>query len=353
MTHAATLPIADDAPATLDALDRRIVNTLQRGFPLSPRPYAQAAQALGTDEATLIARLRSLLARGLLTRFGPLFQIERAGGRFVLCACHADAARREAVIAAINAHPEVAHHYERTHDLNLWFVLALEHADAMPAVLARIEADAGVRVLAFPKEREFRVDLYLPVEEAPPSAPVSFDAPPAFAGDGLAPADPTADPTADRALIRATQAGLPLQPAPYQELAEQLHCTEQAVIARLAAMRARGLLRRIGAVPQHYRLGWRANAMTVWDVEDAQADALGARIGALPFVSHCYRRPRRLPQWPYNLFAMIHARTREDAAPLIAQVAQTLGTACRAHDVLWSTRVLKKTGLRIGSASNN
>ncbi|MDR0273966.1 MAG: Lrp/AsnC family transcriptional regulator [Burkholderiaceae bacterium] len=154
-------------------------------------------------------------------------------------------------------------------------------------------------------------------------------------------------PDFDHALIRAAQAGLPLLPAPYQALAERLGSTEQAVIACLASMRARGLLRRIGAVPQHYRLGWRANAMTVWDVADAQADALGERIGALPFVSHCYRRPRHRPEWPYNLFAMVHARTREEAAPLIAEIAQELGSVCRGSDVLWSTRVLKKTGLRI------
>ncbi|MGY2485415.1 siroheme decarboxylase subunit beta [Cupriavidus sp. CP313] len=151
----------------------------------------------------------------------------------------------------------------------------------------------------------------------------------------------------DLALIRATQAGLPLVPAPYAEVADKLGLTEQEVIARLAAMQAHGVLRRIGAVPDHYRLGWRANGMTVWDVDDACIDTLGERIGALPFVSHCYRRPRHLPHWPYNLFAMVHARTREDAAPQVAVIAALLGDACRAHDVLWSTRILKKTGLRL------
>lgn len=153
--------VPEDAIA-LDPLDRAIVNALQRGFPLTPRPYADAAQALGTDEATLLARLRSLLARGVLTRFGPLYQIERAGGRFVLCACHAPPARFDAVVAAINAFPEVAHHYARTHHLNLWFVLAVADAADVPSALARIEASAGVEVLAFPKEREFFVNLYLP-----------------------------------------------------------------------------------------------------------------------------------------------------------------------------------------------
>ncbi len=151
----------------------------------------------------------------------------------------------------------------------------------------------------------------------------------------------------DLALIRATQAGLPLVPAPYAAVADKLGLTEHEVITRLAAMLARGVLRRIGAVPNHYRLGWRANGMTVWDVDDACIDTLGERIGALPFVSHCYRRPRHLPHWPYNLFAMVHARSREDAAPQVAVIAAVLGDACRAHDVLWSTRILKKTGLRL------
>ncbi|EON19706.1 heme d1 biosynthesis protein (NirH) [Cupriavidus sp. GA3-3] len=151
----------------------------------------------------------------------------------------------------------------------------------------------------------------------------------------------------DLALIRATQAGLPLVPAPYAAVAGALGLTEQEVMARLAAMHARGVLRRIGAVPNHYRLGWRANGMTVWDVDDAFIDMLGERIGALPFVSHCYRRPRHLPHWPYNLFAMVHARSRQDAAPQVAAIAALLGDACRAHDVLWSTRILKKTGLRL------
>ncbi|SDP62729.1 DNA-binding transcriptional regulator, Lrp family [Ralstonia sp. 25mfcol4.1] len=156
-------PGALDRLDTLDTLDRQIINTLQLGLPLTSRPYADAAAALDIDEATLIGRLRGLLARGVLTRFGPLFQIERAGGQFVLCACHAPADRLDAVIAAINAFPEVAHHYARTHRLNLWFVLAVSRAGDVPAVLARMEASAGVEILHFPKEREFFVNLYLPV----------------------------------------------------------------------------------------------------------------------------------------------------------------------------------------------
>lgn len=156
----------------------------------------------------------------------------------------------------------------------------------------------------------------------------------------------------DRALIRATQSGLPLVPAPWQALGELVGIGEAEVLARFAAMQDRGVLRRVGAVPNHYALGWRANGMTVWDVDDAHIAELGGRVGALPCVSHCYQRPRRLPDWPYNLFAMVHGRTREDAAPHIAQIRAVLGEHCRAYDVLWSTRILKKTGLRLRASGD-
>lgn len=151
----------------------------------------------------------------------------------------------------------------------------------------------------------------------------------------------------DLALIRATQAGLPLTSAPWRLLGEPLGIDEAEVLSRFQAMRESGLLRRIGAVPNHYVLGWRANGMTVWDVDDTEVLALGDRVGALPCVSHCYLRPRHLPGWPFNLFAMVHARTRDDAAPQLAQIRTILGDACRAHDVLWSTHILKKSGLRL------
>lgn len=152
---------------------------------------------------------------------------------------------------------------------------------------------------------------------------------------------------ADEAIVRATQGGLPLVAEPYAQLAASLGIGEPELIARLEAMLADGRIRRIGAVPNHYALGYTANAMSVWDVADDEVDALGAKIGALPCVSHCYRRPRRLPQWRYNLFAMVHGRDRGETEAHRAQIRALLGAALRAHDVLYSTRILKKTGLRL------
>ena len=163
----------------------------------------------------------------------------------------------------------------------------------------------------------------------------------------VVPPRPALDST-DRALIRATQEGLPLCREPYAALAQELNLTAAEVMARLQAMLARGVIRRIGAVPNHYRLGVTANGMTVWDVADADVEQAGAMIGAMPFVSHCYRRPRHLPLWPYNLFAMVHGKTRAEVEGKAEKIAEALGERVRGRDILYSTRLLKKTGLRLG-----
>lgn len=151
----------------------------------------------------------------------------------------------------------------------------------------------------------------------------------------------------DRELIVATQAGLPCVAEPYRAVAEQLGWAEDEVLTRLSRLLRSGALRRVAAVPNHYRLGYTANAMTVWDVPDEAADAVGRRLGELPAVSHCYRRPRHLPVWPYNLFAMFHGRSRSEVEAVVAEVAAALGDQVRAFRPLWSTRILKKTGLRL------
>jgi DNA-binding Lrp family transcriptional regulator len=151
----------------------------------------------------------------------------------------------------------------------------------------------------------------------------------------------------DQQLVRATQAGLPLVPHPYAHIAEQLGVPETTVTQRLQRLLDTGVIRRIGAVPNHYAIGYAANGMSVWDVDDVHIDRLGALVGALPAVTHCYRRPRHLPDWPYNLFAMLHGSSREEVVAEAEHIATLLGTHCRARDILFSTRILKKTGLRL------
>lgn len=151
----------------------------------------------------------------------------------------------------------------------------------------------------------------------------------------------------DRGLVIATQAGLPRVREPYAEIASRLGLTAADVMERMRRLLACGAIRRIGAVPDHYALGYRANGMSVWDVDDESVGAIGRQVGALDFVTHCYLRPRHLPLWPYNLFAMVHGRSRDEVLDKAARIADLVGEASRGHTVLFSRRILKKTGLRL------
>jgi len=151
----------------------------------------------------------------------------------------------------------------------------------------------------------------------------------------------------DRRIFEETQGGLCLCSDPYGAIAAAVGISTEEVMGRIRHMMAKGAIRRIGAVPNHYAVGLRANGMSVWDVADEQVSELGRVVGTLTFVSHCYRRPRRLPDWPYNLFAMVHGQDRSEVEAKVVDISRVLGDACRGHDLIYSSRILKKTGLRV------
>jgi len=153
----------------------------------------------------------------------------------------------------------------------------------------------------------------------------------------------------DRQIIVATQDGLPLSPRPYHTVAGELGLEPAEVMRRMKHMLDTGVIRRIAVVPNHYALGYKANGMSVWNVPDEHVRALGRKVGALDFVSHCYHRSRHLPEWPYNLFAMVHGRDRDEVEEKVCQIAELLGKDDHGHAILYSTRILKKTGLRLHS----
>lgn len=151
----------------------------------------------------------------------------------------------------------------------------------------------------------------------------------------------------DRRIIAATQEGLRFTAQPYLAVAEALGVSPQTVMDRMQAMLDRGIIRRVGVIPNHYALGYRSNGMSVWQVPNAHLSEAGRQVGSLDFVSHCYHRPPHPPDWPYNLFAMVHGRSRESVETQVAQIAELLGDWNLGHEVLYSRRILKKTGLRI------
>lgn len=327
---------------TLSALERDFINRVQGGFPLAEGPFSQVAEQLGTSETTIIQTIESLLQKGLLSRFGPLFDAERLGGEVTLAALEVPTGRYDQVAEQVNALASVAHNYRRDHRLNMWFVIASDQPGGTAAALTEIEQRTGLQVYHFPRQQAFYLGLWLHIDDHG-----RVDTVPA---SGVEPVqrDWRAD-TLDRQLLRATQAGLPLCQDPWTAIAEQLDTGPAQVLARMQAMLTAGAIRRIGAIPNHYRLGLRGNGMSVWDVPDDRAEELGRKIGRLSSVSHCYLRPRHAGVWPYNLFAMLHGADRQVVLAKARQIADLLGVQCRAHDILFSSAVLKKTGLRLAA----
>ncbi|MDG4549929.1 MAG: Lrp/AsnC family transcriptional regulator [Candidatus Contendobacter sp.] len=344
----------------MNELKRRLIDEWQGGFPLCERPFAVVAEQLGSSEDSVLQALRELLADGTLTRFGPLYQIERLGGAFSLAALRVSEADFDRIASIVNGFLEVAHNYRRNHVFNMWFVLATETPAGMNDAIERIAAGTGLPVFNFPKEREYFIEARFAVgagrvERAASAKEPSPPTPLPKGEGGIEPSPPAFLPLGERGvamqvlkpLVLATQAGLPLVPQPYHAIAAQLGTGAATIIAGLRILLDVGAIRRIGVVPNHYRIGYAANGMTVWDVADEVVDALGERVGALEFVTHCYRRPRHRPDWPYNLFAMAHGASRDEVATKADRIAEILGDACRARDILYSTRILKKTGLRL------
>jgi DNA-binding Lrp family transcriptional regulator len=321
----------------MDALAFRLLNEHQRGFPLAPRPYAEIAARAGTTEAEVLGIYRKLLAEGLLGRVGVVFRPNTVGAS-TLAALSVPAPDLERVAALVSAQPEVNHNYEREHRWNLWFVAAAASEAEVRAAIERIEAASGLKALRLPLEEEFHIDLGFDLGSGEVPRSNGAHASPA-------PLSPEA-----RRLVAALEHGIPLVAEPYAELARAAGSCEENVIATLRDWLERGMARRVGTVVRHRPLGYRANAMVVWDVPDAEAGAAGRLAAAHPAVTLCYRRARQLPDWRYNFYCMVHGKERARAAELIEEVTRAAGLAGYAREVLFSARCFAQRGARYALA---
>ena len=323
----------------MDELSRQFINNFQGNIPVVERPYSCIATALHCEESSLIKTIKDLLAEGVLNRFGPLYNASCMGGGLTLAALSVPEESFHEVAGLINNQPEIAHNYQREHYLNMWFVIATETLEEVPKTIDKIERLTGLSVYNFPKIEEFYLGLWCLLDQQGGITTRSIEAKSHY--------DSPAIDKLDRRIIRETQQGLPLVPYPYNAIADQCGCCSQTVIIRLRRMLNSGVIRRIGAVPNHYRLGLKSNGMSVWSLPEDRVKSLGEKIGKLDFVSHCYQRPRQLPLWPYNLFAMVHGHNREEVNRKLGHITEMLGSDCSQHDVLFSSGILKKSGLRL------
>jgi len=312
------------------ATDLRLLDRCQRNFPLDGRPFALAGKPVGLDEAQTIEAFKRFQDERVLCRIGALVRPQTVGAS-TLAALAAPPERIAEVAAIVNDEPYVNHNYRREHAYNIWFVVTAPDAAAVAATLERISQRTGLPVLDLPMLQAYHLDLGFPLQ-----------------GEGGAPRGlPTAasdyEPDdCDRAILARIEEGLPLVPRPYRELARSLHLDEAEVIERLEWLCEAGVVTRFGCVVRHRELGYVANAMAVWDVPDDVVDVVAATFIANPRVTLCYRRARQLPDWPYNLFCMIHAKSRDDALAVIDDLNAVAETGFYNRAVLFSTHCFKQ-----------
>ncbi len=318
--------------------DFDLLNRFQRDFPLTAYPFRVIAERLGWSEAGVLAALRRLKDEGKVSRVGAVFATRRLGVS-TLAALAVPSARLEAVAQRVNEYPEVNHNYQRAHDFNLWFVLTAATASRLQAVLADIEVKSGLSVLDLPLLEEFHIDLGFDLRDG--GRETSAAASRTAVADGSAIIKLS---ELDRTVLAALQPGLPLVSRPYHALAQSLGLSEQTVLERLQQGLRQGFIKRLGIIVRHRELGYRANAMVVWDIPDGEVSAVGRMLAAESGVNLCYRRPRRLPAWPYNLFCMMHGRQREQVLERIEQLRVERNLAAYPCNVLFSTRCFRQRG---------
>ncbi len=342
---AATHDVGSAPVPPLDALQRRLLNDFQRGFPLAPAPFAIVAARLGVSEGTVLEQLHRLQAWGCVSRVGPVFR-PHAAGASTLAAMAVPSGRLESVAGLVSGYEHVNHNYERDHRLNLWFVITAADAASLAAVRHDIEARTGLAVVDLPLLEDYYIDLGFDLDW---DAQTARATPPASRRR----APPTPTPVCgavacgeERELVAAIEAGFALVPRPYAAVGAALGVSEATVLQRLAALIERGVIRRLGVVVRHHELGYRANAMAVWDVPDADVGRLGRCLAGHEAVRLCYRRPRRPPAWRYNLFGMVHGRDRAAVEQEIARLADACGLARFPGEVLFSLRRFKQRGAR-------
>ncbi len=327
----------------MDHLDKRLLNSLQAVFPLVSRPFQALGAPLGLPEAEVLDRIAALKAQKVLRQIGAIFDTRSLGYKGSLVAMRVPPARLEAAAAAVNGHPGVSHNYQRNHDFNLWFTLAVPPTSDLAWTVDRLHELAGAEsTRMLPTLRLFKIGVQLDLEGGSGAERVesgqagySDHRRPAAGREGLQPLD--------IAVIRELQEDVPLIPQPYRCMAERIEIAEEDLFATAARLTAQGYLRRVAGVLHHRQAGFQANAMGAWVVPPDRAEETGTVMASFRGVSHCYLRPT-YPDWPYSIFTMVHGQAAGDCQAVIDAISRTTGIT--EYALLYSTKEYKKVRLK-------
>ena len=319
-----------------ESLDAELLALLQKSFPLEARPYAQIAQKLGISEEEVLERVEAQKEASVIRQISPIFDTKRLGYSSSLVAFKVADERIDDAVALINSHPGVSHNYERNHDFNIWFTLAVPPDSKLgleKSVALLAERCGAEEAILLPTLKMFKIAVKLDTtgKGAKKEKVVSKRH-----------KEITLTPL-HHEVIRHTQYDLPVCSEPFAEVAEKLGIGYDRLFATLHELQEAGVMRRFAAILNHRRAGFNANAMVVWDVDPDKGEEIGKKAAAFSAVSHCYLRPR-YPNWPYNLFTMIHGKTTEETESVISAIAEEI--EYRDKRPLYSTREFKKVRIR-------
>ena len=320
---------------SMDDLDKEILNEIQWSFPLVTRPFDAIAKKFNTTPEIIKERLNSLKEIGVLRQLSAIFDTRKLGYTSSLVAMEIESDKLEDVANQINRHPGVSHNYERDHQFNLWFTLAVPPGTDLKQELEKFNVLKGIKkVRMLPTLQLFKIGVKLdlvdekkhdiaPTEEKKEIKETKFE--------------PTEQ---DKDFIRELQKNMDIIDEPFVNAAKNLGLTENEVFEKMKHYEDIGVMRRFAAILRHRQIGFTANGMIVWKVDDDKISEVGSKLGSFPQVSHCYERPT-YPDWPYNVFSMIHCKTQDEAY----DVAKTIQDQIHVDDynILFSTREFKKT----------
>ncbi len=319
----------------IDDLDWKLMNDWQRAMPLVPRPFQVIADELQLEEEEILGRLQALLDNGAITRIGATCRPNTLAAS-TLAALAAPPDRIEEVAKIIDAQEGVNHSYQRENEWNIWFVATGPTRAFVDQALREISQKTGLRVLDLRLVQPFNVDLGFALDGAggmPPPRPI----------DESVPLE-----EADREIMQVLSEGMQPVARPFQKMAEDLGREEGEVFDRIRSLAQAGVLSRIGLIVRHRALGWRSNAMVVFDVPPDEITEKGRALTKVPGVTLCYERRPTPDVWPYTLYCMIHGRSRAEALDVLSLARVNAHLTEYDYKVLFSTRCFKQTGALIG-----
>jgi len=317
----------------LNTIDQKILELLQTDFPITSKPYVEIGKQLGISENDVIARISEHKATGLVRQIGPVVDAASLGYKTTLVAMNVPEAELGKASDLINQHPGISHAYKRAHHFNFWYTLALPGSIDADAEVQKIADKVGAdEAFSLPALKIFKLRAYFAMTAGDRT---EFDS----SNNGSSKNDQIDLTEADRAVINALQQELPLISQPFADMATQANMTEDEFLAVASSLLSRGVFRRYGAAVNHHKAGFAANAMTCWIAPPEKVDEAGEKLASLRAVSHCYERKTN-PAWSYNIFAMIHAHTKEECQQIVDNMCKEIGLSD--YLMLFSTQEFKK-----------